>query len=281
MSITSRYTFVQNFRTHFYAAGNRGSNVLLLHGGGIDSAALSWDPSVPILSANHRVIAVDLPGYGSSERPDINYTQEFYLQFIHDFMDAMGLKTASLVGLSMGGGLALGCALNWPERVERLGLVDSYGLANQVPSQHLSYVLINTPLLNRLTWSAFARSRGLARNSLESIFADPVAISPALVDQVYSEACKPNAGRAFTSFQKSELGWANLRTVYMDRLSEICQPVLLIHGKQDKLVPVAYATQAAERLPNARLCLIDEAGHWPQRERPHEFNQILVEFLQD
>lgn len=254
---------------------------MLLHGGGIDSAALSWEMSVPLLAANHRVIAVDLPGYGSSERPDIAYTQDFYIHFIHDFMDAMGLTTASLVGLSMGGGIALGSALNFPKRVERLVLVDSYGLAGQAPSHHVSYLLINTPLLNRITWSAFARSRGLARNSLENIFADPAAISDELVDQVYSEACKPHAGRAFSSFQKSELGWNNLHTVYMDCLSEVHQPVLLIHGTQDKLVPSSFASEATKRFPNAQLCLFEGAGHWPQREKSEEFNRILVEFLID
>ena len=279
MSITSRYTFIQGLRTHFYAAGGHGGYVLLLHGGGTDSAALSWDMTAPVLAQSQRVIALDWPGYGSSDRPKIAYTQEFYEQFLIDFMDSMAIQKASLVGLSMGGAIALGCTLRWPERVEKLVLVDSYGLQSKTPAHRLAYLYMKTPGLSEITWSMMAHSRAMVRSSLGSLFSSTAAVPDSLVDQVYSEVCKPHAGRAFMSFQRSEAHWRGLRTVYMDKLEQIQAPTLLIHGEQDTLVPLACSQAAQARIPNSELRMINPAGHWPQREQPEAFNQILSDFL--
>ncbi len=110
----------------YYEAGSDGSPVLLLHGGGVDSALISWNEIIPLLAERHRVIAPDLPGYGLSAKPKVDYTQEYYLDFLGKFLDALHLERASLAGLSLGGGLSLGFTLEHPQRVDKLILVDSY-----------------------------------------------------------------------------------------------------------------------------------------------------------
>jgi pimeloyl-ACP methyl ester carboxylesterase len=279
MPIASQFIDVSGVRTHYLRGGEVGSPVLLLHGGGTDSASLSWCLLLPELAQIRVAIALDWPGYGQSDRTPRPYTQEYYLDFLGAFLDALQIERLGLAGISMGGGLALGFALRYPERVERLALLDSYGLAERAPYHLLSYLFVRMGWLNRLSWAWVRRSRTLAGYSLHGIFHDPKRITPELVDQVYEEIFHPYPGRAFEAFQRSELLPDKLRTVYMARLDELNMPVLLVHGERDPLVPLEAARRAQERLPNARLEIIPGCGHWPQRERPDLVNPLLVDFF--
>jgi pimeloyl-ACP methyl ester carboxylesterase len=278
--VTGHFVDVSGVRLHYQRGGESGALVLLLHGGGTDSSSLSWGLLLPELAQAHTVIAPDWPGYGQSERsPRPYYTQEYYLDFLESFLDVLRIERLNLAGNSMGGGLALGFALRHPERVERLALLDSYGLAEHAPYHFLSYLFVRVGWLNRLTWALVRRSRSLAGYSLRSIFHDPKRIAPELVDQVYAEIRRPYPGRAFEAIQRSELLPGRLRTVYMPRLGELRLPVLLVHGEFDPLVPLQAARQAQARLPDARLEVIPGCGHWPQRERPDLVNPLLVDFF--
>ena len=273
------FVTVNGLKTHYWQAGETGSPVVLLHGGGTDSARLSWGGLIEPLAAEHQVWAPDLPGYGESDRPDTAYTTEFYLNFVQALLDAFGLARASLVGLSLGGALALGTALGTPERVARLVLVDSYGLQRTVSSHRMSYIMVTLPGLMELTWKLTARSRDMAQAGLANVFNDPLTAPAALIDEVFAEASKPLAGRAFTRYQRSQMTWSGLRTVYLDRLGEIKTPTLIVHGRQDKGVPVTCAQEAARRIKGAKVHIVDGAGHWAQREKPDEVKQLMQAFL--
>lgn len=279
MPISHHFVEVAGIRTHYLHAGEAGPPVLLLHGGGTDSAALSWKLTIEPLAEHFRVFAPDWPGYGDSDRPAIRYTMDFYIRFLGELMTALDISAASLAGVSMGGGIAMGFALGSPERVHKLVLVDSYGLQPAAPSHTLSYVFIRLPWVNELTWAVFKQSRELARLSLQNIFYRPQAVSDELADEVFAELRKPRAGRAFISFQRDEISWRGLRSVYMDRLHELNVPTLIIHGEKDGLVPLKYAQEAHQRIRGSRLYVIPECGHWPQREKPEEFNRVLLDFL--
>jgi pimeloyl-ACP methyl ester carboxylesterase len=282
VSVASQFIEVSGVRVHYQRGGEAGISLLLLHGGGTDSSGLSWGLLFPELAQTHTVIAPDWPGYGQSERSSHpSYTQEYYLDFLESFLEALHIERLSLAGISMGGGLALGYSLRHPERVERLALLDSYGLAERAPYHLLSYLFVRLGWLNRLSWAWVRRSRALAGYSLRSIFHDPKRITPDLVDQVYAEIRRPYPGRAFEAFQRSELLPGRLRTVYMELLGELRLPVLLVHGEHDPLVPLQAARQAQAGLPDARLEVIPACGHWPQRERPDLVNPLLVEFFRE
>ncbi len=280
--VLSQRLRVQNLNIRYLQAGETGSPVLLLHGGGVDSATLSWGGVVaPLAASGHRVYAPDLPGYGDSDPPDIRYTTAFYVAFVRDLMDTLGLARASLVGLSMGGAIALGVALNHPERVDKLVLVDSYGLQRRVAAHCLSYLIVNTPGLMEWTMMLARNSRQVSRALMGNIMHDMKAATPELMDLAYAETRKPHAGRAFSSYQREEMTWNGLRTVYLDRLGEIHVPTLIIHGREDKAVPLHWAEEAHKRIAGSKLVVIDGARHWPQREKPEEFNRALTEFLRD
>lgn len=274
---TSHFLSVLGVRTHYLAAGDSGPTIILLHGGGIDCASLSWAPLLADLPGC-RVLAPDLPGYGESGPAPAQSTAENTLAFTRAFLDALDIRRASLVGISMGGMLALGTALSQPERVEKLVLVDSYGLQRRAAFHRLSYLFVKIPGVNALSW-AMMRSRPMIRWSLKALLARPGAITPQLVDEAYDLARKPGANQAWTGFQNSEMTWAGTRTCYLDRLSEITAPTLIVHGTQDGAVPPACAREAAARIPGARLRWMEGCGHWPQRDNPAEFNRVVKEFL--
>ena len=279
-AIASQFLAIQNIRTHLLSAGDSGTPVLLLHGGGADSARLSWGLAIEPLAENHRIFAPDWPGYGESERPDIRYGMDFYTAFLSDTLDALNLERASLVGVSMGGGIALNFTLAHPERVEKLVLVDSYGLQPHAPMHMLSNLFVHLPLATELTYATIKLSRSMTRSSLSAIFANPkAAMTEELLDEMYAEVQKPHPGRAFHSFQLDEMRWSSLRSVFTDRLGEIHSPALIIHGEKDSLVPLECSQEAHQRISGSRLEILPACGHWPQREKPELFNSLVKDFL--
>jgi len=277
--IQAQSTTVQGLHARYYTAGDGPSTVVLLHGGGADSALLSWRLAIPELAQHGTVIAPDWPGYGGSEIFPEEYQFERMISWLTALLDDLGVQRASFVGISMGGGAAISMALSHPERVERLALVDSYGLASTFSYHRLSYWMIHNPWILDWSWALVRRSRRLTRMSLGQIFADPRNITPELEEEAYQAALDPSGQRSFGKFQKAEMLPDRLRTCFMDRLGEIQAPTLIVHGEKDKLVPLAASQEAARRIPNARLEVIPDAGHWPMREQPQQFNRLLVGFF--
>ena len=279
-TIKDGWAEVEDLRIHYFAsAERRGTPVLLLHGGGYDSASLSYKHAASPISEHRRVFAPDWPGYGQSDKPKMEYTTEYYVDFLGRLMDALGLEKASLVGISMGGAISLGFSLRWPHRVEKLVLVDSHGLGGEVPGGMASYALVRLPLLNRLVWAALKRSRRMVRASLETTFYDPRIVTEDLVDEVYQLVRKPGAGRAWKSWQENEIGREGLRTNFVERLQELAVPTLILHGAEDRYVPVSWARRAHTLIENSELHVFPRCGHWLTLERPVEFNRVVLEFL--
>lgn len=260
-------------------AGEGGSPVVLLHGGGVDSARLSWGQTIDPLAEGHQVFAPDLPGYGQSDKPDVLYSLDYYAQWLAELLDNLQLEQVSLVGLSLGGGIALNFTLQHPQRVSRLVLVSPYGIMPRLAWQRLSYLYVHSPINEWSLWT-LRQSRQMVRwTLLAGLISSPERLSDELVEEVYQAAREPDAGKAFASFQRHEVGWNGLRTDFTNRLSEITIPTLFIQGEKDTAVPLKYAQQASERMRNARLLVLSECKHWPQRDKTDEFNQAVASFL--
>ncbi|SNZ06237.1 Pimeloyl-ACP methyl ester carboxylesterase [Natronoarchaeum philippinense] len=291
----SRYVTVGDRRIHYLEAGVGGAGgtdapasregdrppVVLLHGSGIDDAALSWKHAIEHLATERgrRVYALDWPGYGESDDPEATPTTAYYVGLLSDFLDAIGIDRAALVGISMGGGAALGVALDRPELVERLALIDSYGLRDAVPGGVGSYLLANTPFANLFGRQFAAATSGATRLAVGEFVHDPASLSDDFVAEVNERLRRSGAGDAFFAFMRGEFRADGVRTDYSDRLDELSMPTLLLHGADDSLVPPEWSEAAAAEIPDARLELIEHCGHWPPRERPERFNELLSEFL--
>lgn len=272
---------VDGLRIHCFVAGESGSPVILLHGGGLDSASISWGAEIGPLSAHHRVFAPDLPGYGESDKPTVEYTLDYYAHFLDHLLDALHLDKASLVGLSLGGGIALSFTLNYPARVDRLVLVDTYGIQDKVAWHRSSYLFIHIPYLQELSYQLLGSSRGMLRWGLLAggTVHNAQHLSRELIDEVYRQAHTPSRGKAFTSTQKNDMTWHDLRSDMTGRLHEITVPTLLVHGTQDRAVPLSYAQKAHALIKNSELVILQDCGHWAQREKPEEFHQVVTTFL--
>lgn len=271
---------VDGLRIHCFVAGETGSPVMLLHGGGLDNAHLSWGKVIGPLSEHHRVFAPDLPGYGQSDHPTIQYTMDYYITFLAHLLDALHLEKISIVGLSLGGGIALGFALRFPSRVEKLVLVAPYGILDKVSGHKWGYLFVHLPFLDELSYWLTGRSRNMVRWALlAGLIYNPQHLSPETVEEVYQLAREKGAGQAFTSLQRNEVLWNGLRSNFIDRLHEITAPTLLIHGSADAAVPLSQIQHAHDLIKDSELYIMQECRHWPQGEKPEEFNRVVLNFL--
>jgi pimeloyl-ACP methyl ester carboxylesterase len=282
MRINEQVIQVQGIKTRYYQAGERGSVVVLLHGGGTDSAKLSWGEVIePLAESGHRVIAPDLPGYGGSDIPDIRYSTAFYLEFLKSFLGQLEIQKTSFMGLSMGGGVSLGFTLANPQSVEKLVLVDSYGIQRRVAMHFLSWLMVKIPGIMEGTWKLERSSPAMTRWAMSNVVRDPEKISPELMDELMIAVKRPFSERAFTSYQRDEVFLKGLKTVYIDRLHEIKTPTLIVHGEKDGAVPLACAEETHRLIVGSQLAVFKGAGHWAQRESPQEFIQVVNQFLKD
>ena len=214
---------VNRLRIHCLKAGSRGRTVLILHGGGLDAAGLSFRKTIPVLAEHHRVFAPDWPGFGQSDPMPITWRVEECVDFVGELLDALGLMRTSLVGVSMGGAFALGFALRAPERVERLVLVDSAGLGNEIPGGLLSYFKVRLPLLDELSWALLVGSRTLARRTLCAALANrEQVLSEDMLDEIIRLSRRAGAGARVSSVTAQRIPMAR----YADELSGIDSPRL-------------------------------------------------------
>lgn len=280
----SLFADVEGCRLHYLRAGEEGPPVVLLHGSGIDDAALSWKLAIPALADQYQVYALDWPGHGQSEPvedgSDLEPSVPAYESILTSFLDSVGIDTAAVVGISMGGAVAIGTALDHPDRCTRLVLVDSYGLVDRIPGGIGSYLLASVPFVDVVgrQWAGF--SRATTRTAIGSFVHDPASLPEEFVGELHERLSQPGAGAAFVSFQRNEFGFDGVDTSYADRLSELRLPVTLIHGREDPLIPLSWSESAVASIPDAQLRVIDDCGHWPPREQPEAFERLLLAALE-
>lgn len=265
-------------RYHYLTAGE-GTPLVLLHGTAIDAATLSYGPSLPELATRHRVVALDWPGYGASERPRVAMTVQDHVASLAVVLDALGFDRVHLAGFSMGGAAALGFALEAPEKVASLTMIGSYGLDDSLPVPLLPYLALRAPALRRGVVWGLRRSRLLTRLVLRTIvFADPGRVTADLVADVHRHLRAPEAERSFVAWLRGELRPWKLGTSFADRLDALTVPTLLLHGREDRVVPWRKALRASERIDDARLVVVPGCGHWVMREAPETFRRELLAF---
>jgi pimeloyl-ACP methyl ester carboxylesterase len=270
---------VEGLRTRYLTAGDDGGPPLvLLHGVGTSASEWSW--VLPALALNHRVYAVDLPGYdGSYEPPD--YAPAFTATFIGSFLDAVGVESAVVVGNSFGGLSALHLALSEPARVSALVLSDSAGLDQAV---NPALATISFPRTGQLV-TVLAKTRpGAAQRAFGRallMFARPWQIPSKWLKDQYRLAQLPNFIEATLATLRSTVGPSGQREVLLDELPRLQMPTLIVWGIEDRVLPYWQAQDALTRLKKGSLELIPNCGHLPHVEQPERFVSILDGFLRN
>ena len=268
-----QYIQVSQINTRYWNLGDQGTTVILLHG--LGSCVETWMYNINALAQHHQVYAVDLVGSGRSEQPPATYSLTYLAQFVRSFMDALGIERASLVGNSLGGGVVLQFALLFPQNVEKLILVSSLGLGQEIT---LMLRLATLPFVRM-----FSPSRSGTALTLKQSVYNPTLITNQWVELYYQIAARPGAWKALLALINANIDLFGVRReVYQaitSRLTTITAPTLVLWGRQDRVLPVAHAKSATNGLPNARLHIFDLCGHWSQFEHSEEFNALVLEFL--
>lgn len=252
--------------------------VVLLHGGGFDTRMVSWRYVVPSLSDSFRVYTLDWPGYGESDPPERTPTTEYYVEILDRFLTAIDGDRPALLGVSLGGGVAVGYALTHPDRVRRLVAIDSYGLGGKVPGGSIAALFARSEALSGLVWDLIERSRTLAALSVRAAV-HPPNLTDELIDDALAQLERPRATAAWRAFQRAEIGRHGVKTNYVGQLAHLSVPTLFVHGERDAFVPVEWALRAATIAPTSDIRIIPDCGHWTPRERPDAFVAAVEPFL--
>jgi len=265
--------------TVYHKQGETNEKIVFLHGGGVDNALMSWKEVIELMGNQYDIYAIDLIGYGASDKPDIEYSIPMYVEFLHDILQQLNIEKTHLVGLSMGGGISIQFSLEFSQMVDKLILIGTVGLYERMPFHTICRWYVNS-WLNAKSYEWLGKSRKLVRWSIESsLIGDKKKVSDELVTAIYNLINDPNCNKSFESFQRYELGKKKMTTDLTSHLSELTMPVLMVNGEKDSGVPVKSAIAASKVIKNSQLHIMKGCKHWAQKERPNEFVHILGTFL--
>ncbi len=261
-----------------YRTAGKGRVLLLVHG--MAGSAVTWRHVMPALARRFTVLAPDLLGQGQSDKPRGEYSLGAHANTLRDLLDALGYKRATIVGQSLGGGVAMQFAYQFPERCERLVLVDSGGLGREVtfylrmltvPGFEYVFPFVCTP---RLRDAGNLVATCLGRAGIRS--------TPASQEiwRSYASLAEADGRQAFFRSLNDVIDLSGQAVSALRRLYQAAQlPTLIVWGAEDPFIPVRHAVAAHEAIPGSRLEIFEGVGHYPHCEAPERFVAVLVDFI--
>jgi 2-hydroxymuconate-semialdehyde hydrolase len=254
-----------------YLIEGSGAPVILLHGSGPGvTGYANWRTVLPRLSGEFMVAAPDIVGFGYTNRPPgYSYTTDTWIAHVVGFMDALQIGKAHFIGNSFGGALALAIAARLPDRVNKLVLMGSAGLRFEV-TEGLDAVWGYEPSVAAMTqlMDYFAHDRGL--------------VTPAIIESRYQASIRPGYQETFsTMFAKPRQAKLDSLATPPDQIKQVRNKTLIVHGREDRVVPLSVAIQMHQLLPESDLHVFGHCGHWTQIEKNTEFCRLVHDFLGD
>lgn len=268
--LEARFETVDGLRLRYVRKG-AGPSLILLHG--LGSSIYSWSEVFDGLARQHDVVAVDLPGFGSSDQPeDLAFSR--LPRAVLGIMDRLGLEKASLAGNSLGGAVAIVVAAERPERVERLVLIGSAGF-NLAPERRPAILRLVT-MVPGLFLERLPIRRVLTRRGLRHVFLDAGKVTEERVEEYAAPMLRPGAARSLHSLLTSS---SSELDHFEELLARVRSPTLILWGREDRWVPVADADKFGAAMPGSRTIVLKRCGHLPQEERPAETLALIQSFL--
>lgn len=269
----SRFMTLSGMQIHFRDEGIKEDPlpIILVHG---TSASLhTWNGWTEVLAKHHRVIRFDMQGFGlTGPHPDGKYRIEDYADTLIELMDKMEIDNAIVAGNSLGGYVAWSAALLYPERIEKLVLVDSSGLPFQSKSVPIGFRIYSSPVLKSLFGNILPRS--LVKSSLENVYGNPDKISEDLVDRYFElttrEGNREALAKRFVETKAGQLA---------EQVPELTQATLILWGEKDRLIPISNGKRFHREIPNSQFVSFSDLGHVPHEEDPKGTISVVEQFL--
>jgi pimeloyl-ACP methyl ester carboxylesterase len=252
-----------------YLEAAAGEPVVMLHGSGPGvSAMANWQHNIGALSQRFRVLAPDIVGFGVTKRPDdIVYSLRTWTDHVWAFLDAHGIEKAAIVGNSLGGRIALQMATDRPDRITKMVLMGTPGVGM-------------TPTDGLAALRGYEPSHDAMRDLLRNYFAvDPAMITDELVAIRYEASIADGAYEAYRAMFFDPRHAGSQLGITETEVRAIATPTLLVHGREDKVVPMQVSVTMLGLLPNADLHVFAACGHWTQIERADEFSVLVADYL--
>lgn len=254
--------------TNYHDVGS-GFPVLMIHGSGPGVTAwANWRLAMPVLAARRRVIAPDMAGFGYTERkPGAVYSMDNWVAHAVGLLDALGIEQTDLVGNSFGGALALALAIRHPKRVRKLVLMGAVGVPFPI-----------TPGLDAV-WGYEASLDNMRR--IMDVFAyNRALITEELTELRYQASIRPGYQESFSAmFPAPRQQWVDAMVSPDEAIRGISQPTLIVHGRDDQVIPLANSYRLLELIDNAQLHVFGRCGHWTQIEHAADFSRLVNDFL--
>lgn len=271
--VPSQFTTIKGMEVHFRDEGHQVSElpIVLIHGTG--ASLHTFDPWTKHLIKKHRVIRMDLPGFGlTGPFTDRNYSMENYVGFIKEFLAKRGVSKCVLGGNSLGGAIAWRFTAQYPEMVDKLILIDAAGYPMESESKPIAFTLARIPLVNKAL--TFITPKSMVRSSVEDVYADKSKVSDSLVERYFKLTLRTGNRQALVDRMAMETDMDKAQLI-----KNIKQATLLLWGDQDLLIPVENAHRFHKDLPNSELVILNNSGHVPMEESPMESLKYLLDFL--
>ena len=258
------------YQTNVHEHG-KGFPLMLIHGSGPGVTAwANWRLVMPELAKQRRVIAPDMLGFGYSERPaNPDYQRDVWVEHAIGVLDALGIEQADLVGNSFGGGIALALAIRYPQRVRRLVLMGSVGVSFPI-----------TDGLDRV-WG-YEPSFQTMRSLMDTFAYDRALVTDELAELRYQASIRPGFQESFAQmFPAPRQRWVDGLASNEADIRAVQHETLVIHGREDQVIPLQASLQLAQLIPNAQLHVYGHCGHWTQIEHAGRFARLVEDFLSE
>lgn len=260
--VQEKFLQIDGNKIRYLESGDSKKTLVLVHG--LGASAERWDQVIPLFAGDYRVIVPDIIGFGYSDKPLVDYTPEFFSDFLEKFLVESGIKRPNVIGSSLGGQIAANYAASNSKDIEKLILVSPAGAMKQ-----------STPALDAYIMAALYPNEQSAKNAFEMMEGSGKDIPDDIVNGFVERMRLPNAKLAFMS---TILGLKNSELI-LSKLNTISTPTLIIWGSDDPVIPINYADSFVSGIQDCRFFRMDGCGHTPYVQDPHLFASKVLEFL--
>lgn len=268
----SKFMPLMGMQVHYRDEGNKVDSmpVLLIHG--TSSSLNTWDSLISYLPSNKRIIRLDMPAFGlTGPSPENKYSYTYYSDFLNAFLKELNVKKCIIAGNSLGGGIAWHFALDYPQEVAKLILIDASGYPKINEKGSLGFKIASIPILNNLL--LYVTPKSLVKKSLETVFVDQNLITEERITRYHELLLAEGNRKAALSIFKNRFDQQT------NRIKDIQQPTLIIFGEKDQLINSDNAYLFQKDIKNSKAVILKNVGHVPMEEAPKATAELINEFI--